>query len=50
MATLSTNNWDTAFGIKFKDANKAIIEKSSSPKSFNGCHSWLALCSALRNI
>jgi hypothetical protein len=38
MATLSTNNWDTAFGIKFKDANKAIIEKSSSPKSFNGTH------------
>lgn len=38
MNTLSTNNWDTAFGIKFKDANQAIISKASSPKSFTGTH------------
>jgi hypothetical protein len=47
MTTVSTNNWDTAFGIKFKDANAAIAFKDanaaiasdrSSPASFSGSH------------
>jgi hypothetical protein len=36
--TVSTNNWDTAFGIKFKDANAAITSAGSSPASFSGSH------------
>ncbi len=43
MNTLSTNNWDTAFGIKFKDANQAIINKASSPESFSGTHEVLSI-------
>jgi hypothetical protein len=42
MNTLSTNNWDTAFGIKFKDANQAIVTKSSSPQSFSGTHTVIS--------
>ncbi|HOA93465.1 MAG TPA: TULIP family P47-like protein [Aquabacterium sp.] len=36
--TVSTNNWDTAFGIKFKDANAAILKAGSSPANFSGSH------------
>lgn len=32
----STNNWDTAFGIKFGSANAAIKAQKSSPPSFSG--------------
>jgi hypothetical protein len=33
-----TYDWDTAFGVRFGDANAAIVAKSSSPPSFDG--SW----------
>ncbi|MEJ8847857.1 TULIP family P47-like protein [Variovorax rhizosphaerae] len=39
MTSISTNNWDTAFGTKFKDANAAIVAQKSSPASFTGSHS-----------
>lgn len=32
--TASTNNWDTAFGISFANANMAIAAQKSSPTSF----------------
>ena len=38
MTSLSTNNWDTAFGITFKDANAAIVAQGSSPAGFTGQH------------
>jgi len=38
MQTVSTLNWDTAFGIKFKDANAAIASAGSSPARFDGAH------------
>ncbi|MGF6439837.1 TULIP family P47-like protein [Paraburkholderia youngii] len=38
MSTLSTENWDTAFGIKYKDANAAIASGGSSPPNFSGSH------------
>jgi Clostridium P-47 protein len=38
MTTVSTNNWDTAFGIRFKDANAAIVAKGSTPAGFTGQH------------
>ncbi|MEJ8853323.1 TULIP family P47-like protein [Variovorax robiniae] len=38
MTSISTNNWDTAFGIKFRDANATIVAQKSSPASFNGSH------------
>jgi hypothetical protein len=38
MPSISTNNWDTAFGITFKDANAAIIAQGSSPAGFTGKH------------
>ena len=41
MSTVSTNNWDTAFGITFADANAAIVAKKSSPASFSGKHATL---------
>ncbi|WP_213955967.1 TULIP family P47-like protein [Variovorax sp. dw_954] len=39
MTSISTNNWDTAFGTKFKDANAAIVAQKTSPASFTGSHS-----------
>jgi hypothetical protein len=42
MPFISTNNWDTVFGITFKDANAAIIAKGSSPASFTGQHTTMA--------
>lgn len=41
MTTVTTNNWDTAFGITFKAANAAIVKKASSPANFSGTHSAL---------
>jgi hypothetical protein len=38
MPSISTNNWDTAFGITFKDVNAAIIAQGSSPAAFTGEH------------
>ncbi|MGF6980357.1 hypothetical protein QFZ94_008874 [Paraburkholderia sp. JPY465] len=38
MSTLSTENWDTAFGIKYKDANAAMASGGSSPPNFSGSH------------
>ncbi len=38
MPFLSTYNWDTAFGIRFKDANAAIVKAGSSPGRFSGAH------------
>ncbi|MEL6533785.1 MAG: TULIP family P47-like protein [Bacteroidota bacterium] len=32
----STNNWDTAFAINFKNANKAIVAQKTSPKGYEG--------------
>ncbi|WUR15894.1 TULIP family P47-like protein [[Empedobacter] haloabium] len=41
MNTVSTLNWDTAFGIRFKDANAAIVGAGSSPPRFDGAHDSL---------
>jgi hypothetical protein len=45
---LSTNNWDTAFGIKFKDANAAIVAQSklkgsTLPKEFSDNYEGLGI-------
>jgi len=38
VTTVSTNNWDTAFGIKFREANAAIVSAETSPTSFSESH------------
>ncbi|MEL6533786.1 MAG: TULIP family P47-like protein [Bacteroidota bacterium] len=38
MNKLTTNDWDTAFGIRFREANQAIVNHGSSPASFSGSH------------
>lgn len=38
MTSITTNNWDTAFGTKFIDANAAIVAQKSSPTTFTGKH------------
>lgn len=34
-ATASTNGWDTVFGMRFADVNKAIVKAGSTPPGFD---------------
>lgn len=54
MATSNDNavytfGWDTSFGIPVPDANKAIVDKDSSPKNFNYAESTFSLSSDFGN-
>lgn len=44
-----TFGWDTSFGIPIPDANKAIVDKKSSPKNFSYSESTFSLSSDFGN-
>ncbi|MEL7159135.1 MAG: TULIP family P47-like protein, partial [Bacteroidota bacterium] len=47
--TAFTYGWDTAFGIPVPDANKAIVDKKSSPPDFSYAGSGFKLSSNFGN-